>query len=89
MSSRKFSNNTRFVTGLLLSRIDAFQLSQAANPFSQFSASVNVMSGLRFTLGFNVFSRRWDLEMKGAGVGLWSRGGVSVLVVFVSVAGAP
>ena len=71
--------------GLLLSRIDAFQLNHAANPFSQFSASVSVMSGLRLMLGFNVFSRRWGLGMRGSGVGLWSRCGVSVSAALVSV----
>ena len=88
LSSRKFSNKTRFVTGHLLSRIDAFHLNQAANPFSQFSASVSVMSRLRFTVGFNVFSRRCGLGMRVAGVGLWSRCGVSVLAVPILVTGA-
>ena len=58
LSSRKFSSRIRFVTGHLLSRIDAFHLNQAVKPLSQFSASVSVMSQLRFTVGFNVFSRR-------------------------------
>ena len=40
LSLRKFFNRTHFVKGHLLSRIDAFHLNQAVNPFSQLSASV-------------------------------------------------
>ena len=57
LSLRKFSSRTPFVKGHLLSGIGAFQLNHAANPFSQLSASVMDISRLRYSDGFNVFSK--------------------------------
>ena len=62
LSSRKFSKRTHFVRGPLLLRSGAFHSNHAANPFSQLSASVRVMSRLRFVLGFRVFSNHCGLE---------------------------
>ena len=76
--SRKFSSRTRFVKGHLLSRIDAFHLNKAVNPFSQLSASVRDISRLRLPVGFSVFSKRCGLGVWVDGIGLGSRCGMSM-----------
>ena len=80
-SSRKFSRMIRFVMGSLVSRIGAFHLNHAVNPFSQVSASVMDMSRMRGPFGFSVLSRLCGLVEWGSGVWFGIRHGLPVLSV--------
>ena len=64
------------VNFFLLSRMDEFHLNHAVKPLRQLSASVSVMSRLRFTVGFNVLSRycgtsSFGMRFAGVGFKLW------------------